>query len=50
MGFKCRKIKAIGEVLRMTKEIKQEKSLEFENPLAHLLQIGSDKGYVTLDL
>ena len=43
------KIKVIGEVLRMAKEIKKEKSLEFENPLAHLLQIGSDKGYVTLD-
>ncbi len=49
MGFKCHKIKVIGEVLRMTKEIKKEKTLEFENPLAHLLQIGSDKGYVTLD-
>jgi len=49
MGFKCRKIKVFGEVLRMTKEIKKEKTLEVENPLAHLLQIGSDKGYVTLD-
>ncbi len=49
MGFKCHKTKVIGEVLRMTKEIKKEKTLEFENPLAHLLQIGSDKGYVTLD-
>lgn len=49
MGFKCHKIKVSGEVLRMTKEINKEKPLEFENPLAHLLQIGSDKGYVTLD-
>jgi RNA polymerase primary sigma factor len=36
-------------VLRMTKEIKKEEISEFENPLAHLLQIGRDKGYVTLD-
>jgi len=49
MGFKCHKIKVMGEVLSMTKEIKKENSLEYENPLAHLLQIGSDKGYVTLD-
>ena len=49
MGFKCHKIKVIGEVLRMTKEINKEKTLEYENPLARLLQIGSDKGYVTLD-
>jgi RNA polymerase primary sigma factor len=33
----------------MTKEIKKEEISEFENPLAHLLQIGRDKGYVTLD-
>ncbi len=39
----------IGEVLRMTTEIKKENTLEYENPLAHLLQIGRDKGYVTLD-
>ena len=27
----------------------KETIIEYENPLAHLLQIGSDKGYVTLD-
>jgi RNA polymerase primary sigma factor len=27
----------------------KETTIEYENPLAHLLQIGSDKGYVTLD-
>jgi len=27
----------------------EETIIEYENPLAHLLQIGSDKGYVTLD-
>ena len=41
--------KVIGEVLRMVKEIKQKENLVLENPLAHLLQIGRDKGYVTLD-
>ena len=33
----------------MLKESGKEKTMELENPLAHLLQIGSDKGYVTLD-
>jgi RNA polymerase primary sigma factor len=34
---------------RMKKEMLIESTYEGENPLAHLLQIGSDKGYVTLD-
>jgi RNA polymerase primary sigma factor len=33
----------------MNEEIKKEQITVFENPLAHLLQIGRDKGYVTLD-
>jgi RNA polymerase primary sigma factor len=33
----------------MNKEMLKETTFEGENPLAHLLQIGSDKGYVTLD-
>ena len=33
----------------MRKKRIEEQTLEYENPLAHLLQIGSDKGYVTLD-
>ena len=33
----------------MKKEMLEETTFEGENPLAHLLQIGSDKGYVTLD-
>ncbi len=36
-------------MLSMNVEIKKELISEFENPLAHLLQIGRDKGYVTLD-
>jgi RNA polymerase primary sigma factor len=35
--------------MSMTKLSIKEPSLEFDNPLAHLLQLGSDKGYVTLD-
>ena len=33
----------------MNREMIKEPTIEIENPLAHLLQIGSDKGYVTLD-
>ena len=33
----------------MMKEMIEETTFNGENPLAHLLQIGSDKGYVTLD-
>jgi len=33
----------------MSNENIKETIIEYENPLAHLLQIGSDKGYVTLD-
>ena len=33
----------------MMKEMIEETTFDGENPLAHLLQIGSDKGYVTLD-
>ena len=33
----------------MMEEMLKESTFEGENPLAHLLQIGSDKGYVTLD-
>ncbi len=49
MGFKVSKYKGICEVESMLKESAKEKTMELENPLAHLLQIGSDKGYVTLD-
>jgi len=33
----------------MSNKNTKETIVEYENPLAHLLQIGSDKGYVTLD-
>ncbi|MFV1949708.1 MAG: RNA polymerase sigma factor region1.1 domain-containing protein, partial [Anaerolineales bacterium] len=35
--------------MRMKEDIKKEQVTENENPLANLLQIGRDKGYVTLD-
>ena len=33
----------------MAEQILEQPTLEYESPLAHLLQIGRDKGYVTLD-
>lgn len=33
----------------MSKQIQEEKKTQYESPLAHLLQIGRDKGFVTLD-
>ncbi|MDZ7845027.1 MAG: sigma-70 family RNA polymerase sigma factor [Anaerolineales bacterium] len=33
----------------MSKQIQEEKKTQYESPLAHLLQIGQEKGFVTLD-
>lgn len=46
MGFNSQLWK---KLTGMSKDIAQEKNPQYDSPLAHLLQIGQDKGYVTLD-